>query len=78
MSFYSKYKINAVDAAEILTLGTNTTTLIDALEAVEEDAELQQNIQDEFGAHYEDVILDCHNYLSSGTMQINSPFEETA
>lgn len=75
-TFYSKYKVKAQFAAEFITLGTNTTNLIEALEVVEEDEELQQNIQDEFGAHYEDVIMDCYNHISTGTIKVNSPFEE--
>ena len=73
-TFYSKYKVEAQFAAEFITLGTNTTNLIDALEAVEECEQFQQDIQDEFGAHYEDVIMDCYNHLRTGTITVNSPF----
>ncbi len=77
-TFYSKYKVEAHVAAEFITLGTNTTNLIDALEVVEDDEQFQQDIQDEFNAHYEDVIMDCYTHLSTGTIKVNSPFEETA
>jgi len=73
-SFYKKYGVEATFAAEFITLGTNTTTLIDALEAVEDSEEYQDAIQEEFNAHYEDVIMDCFNFLSTGTMEVVSPF----
>ena len=76
-TFYSKYKVEAQFAAEFITLGTNTTNLIEALEVVEENEQFQQDIQDEFGAHYEDVIMDCYNHISTGTIKVNSPFQET-
>jgi hypothetical protein len=71
-TFYSKYKVEAAFAAEFITLGTNTTNLIDALEAVEECEQLAQDIQDEFGAHYEDVIMDCYNHLRTGTITVEA------
>ena len=77
-TFYSKYKVEAQFAAEFITLGTNTTNLIDALEVVEDDEQFQQDIQDEFNAHYETVIMDCYTHLRTGTIKVNSPFEETA
>lgn len=77
-TFYSKYKVEAAFAAEFITLGTNTTNLIEALEVVEECEQFQRDIQDEFNAHYEDVIMDCYNHLSTGTTKVNSPFVEAA
>ena len=74
-TFYSKYKVEATFAAEFITLGTNTTNLIEALEVVEDDQQLQQDIQDEFNAHYEDVIMDCYTQLTTGTITVNSPFD---
>ena len=75
-TFYNKYKIDAEFAAEFITLGSCTTTLIEAFEAIDEDSELQACMLEEFGYTYDEVILDCLRELTTGTIDVQSPFAE--
>ena len=74
-TFIKKYGVDANFAAEFLTLGTNTTNLIDAMEVADASEEYQQIIQDEFGSDYVTVIMDCVTQLTTGTIEVKSPFE---
>lgn len=74
-SFYNKYGVEATFAAEFITLGSNTTTLVEAFEVIDEDPELQECMQQEFNAPYDDVITDCLRWLSTGTIELDSPFD---
>ena len=76
-TFQSKYSVDATFAAEFITLGSNTTTLVDAFEVIDEDAELQQNIVDEFGYTYDEVITDLMRWFTTNTIELDSPFQET-
>lgn len=73
-SFYDKYRVEAVSAAEFITLETSTDNLVDAHEAVEDSDEYKEAIEQEFNAPYDEVIDDCYRYLTTGTLEINSPF----
>lgn len=75
-TFYKKYKIDAEFAAKFITLGSGTTTLIEAFEVIDEDSELQACMLEEFGYTYDEVILDCVSELTTGTIRVQSPFAE--
>lgn len=58
-------------AVEFITLGTNSNTIFEAEDNISASQEYQDNIQEEFGMHYEELLDIIFQHFHGETV---SPF----